>query len=619
MRTSSSRFSRWVASVALAAACLLFLATARYASAQESGKFHDQGGAAPACLPEELDSPYIPVDSWVYPAVLRLYGLGFVDEVFLNNRPWKRSTVEAILEQVAPQIEDADASAETDQAEEIYESLMHEFASDMGGPCLVHHANSAVDQVYTVARSISGTPLRDSYHLGSTLVNDYGRPYAKGFNNYSGFIAHTGVGRIGVFARGELQASPSDNGYSPVLAQTLSALDGTYGALTNNVFTRQMTIPESPIASNTRMRLLNAYVSAHVIGHEISLGKQDHWWGPGVGGAMAYSNNAENIYGLDINRTDGFLIPGVSRLTGPFRWEFVVGELRGHDRIDNPAYQANPKPTIANVITPGNPWLHMQKISFRPTPNLEFGFSRAAIWGGKGHAPITLHSFLKSFLSFSNVTAVEKLGRNDPGARFSSFDFSYRLPFVRNWLTLYTDSAVHDDISALDAPRRGAWHPGIYLTHVPGVPRLDLRAEASMTQVVSQTRGSAGTFMYYETIQRQGFTNNGQLMGDWMGREAKGGQMWLTYHLSGNEWIQANYRRQKASRNFIHLAGSPALSGTTLDDIGFQAVKRIGKSFEVNGSFTLERYKAPIYLTGQQTVTTTNIQLTWFPSRKVNF
>ena len=380
-----------------------------------------------------------------------------------------------------------------------------------------------------------------------------------------------------------------------------------------------MTIPESPIASNTRMRLLNAYVSAHVIGHEISLGKQDHWWGPGVGGAMAYSNNAENIYGLDINRTDGFLIPGVSRLTGPFRWEFVVGELRGHDRIDNPAYQANPKPTIANVITPGNPWLHMQKISFRPTPNLEFGFSRAAIWGGKGHAPITLHSFLKSFLSFSNVTAVEKLGRNDPGARFSSFDFSYRLPFVRNWLTLYTDSAVHDDISALDAPRRGAWHPGIYLTHVPGVPRLDLRAEASMTQVVSQTRGSAGTFMYYETIQRQGFTNNGQLMGDWMGREAKGGQMWLTYHLSGNEWIQANYRRQKASRNFIHLAGSPALSGTTLDDIGFQAVKRIGKSFEVNGSFTLERYKAPIYLTGQQTVTTTNIQLTWFPSRKVNF
>ncbi len=28
--------------------------------------------------------------------------------------------------------------------------------------------------------------------------------------------------------------------------------------------------------------------------------------------------------------------------------------------------------------------------------------------------------------------------------------------------------------------------------------------------------------MYYEAIQRQGYTNNGQLFGDWIGREDKG-------------------------------------------------------------------------------------------------
>ena len=28
--------------------------------------------------------------------------------------------------------------------------------------------------------------FRDSYHLGQTIVNDYGRPYASGFNNYTG-------------------------------------------------------------------------------------------------------------------------------------------------------------------------------------------------------------------------------------------------------------------------------------------------------------------------------------------------------------------------------------------------------------------------------------------------
>ena len=54
--------------------------------------------------------------------------------------------------------------------------------------------------------------------------------------------------------------------------------------------------------------------------------------------------------------------------------------------------------------------------------------------------------------------------------------------------------------------------------------------------------------------------------------------------------------------------------GTTLNDIVIQAVKRIGKDFEVNGSFAIEHWKAPIYMPGLQTVTTTNIQLTWFPA-----
>ncbi len=63
----------------------------------------------------------------------------------------------------------------------------------------------------------------------------------------------------------------------------------------------------------------------------------------------------------------------------------------------------------------------------------------------------------------------------------------------------------------------------------------------------------------------------------------------------------------------------PLQYGTTLNDITFQAVKRIGSDFEVNGAFTYERYKAPIYLPGEQTVTTTNIQLTWYPGRKISF
>jgi hypothetical protein len=33
----------------------------------------------------------------------------------------------------------------------------------------------------------------------------------------------------------------------------------------------------------------------------------------------------------------------------------------------------------------------------------------------------------------------------------------------------------------------------------------------------------------------------------------------------------------------------------------------------------VEHWKAPIYMPGEQTVTTTDIQITWFPERKVSF
>jgi hypothetical protein len=276
-------------------------------------------------------------------------------------------------------------------------------------------------------------------------------------------------------------------------------------------------------------------------------------------------------------------------------------------------------------VLPGTPWVHVEKISLRPTQNLEFGFERTVIWGGKGHVAINLHTFLRSFFSLSASQPGTKDSSADPGARFATFDFSYRLPFVRNWLTLYCDSEVHDDLSPADAPRRASWRPGIYLSHVPGVPKLDVRVEAVSTDPpVSSSLN--GKFMYYEAIQRQGYTNQGQLFGDWIGREDKGGQGWITYHLGGSEWIQVALRNQKADKDFIPGSTTPITpggttyipGGTTLNDLDFQVVKRIGKDFEINGKFGLEHWKAPIYMPGQQTVTNTTIQLTWFPEHKLH-
>lgn len=525
-------------------------------------------------------SAYIPVDNWIYPAMDRLHALGYVDSAFLGLRPWTRLGIVHMLELSADRIK---TDAKNDEAQAIYFAVWREVQPGLEYSTGILHSRSELESVYTALRGIGGTPLRDSFHLGQTIFNDYGRPYESGFSNYSGFSARAEAGRLSLYFRGEFQRAPSAAGYSTELAANLSNNIDSIPYDTNPV---QDTIPAGPIAAETNIRIVEANLSYHLLGHEVSFGKSDHWLGQNQGASMLWSNNAENIYAFEINRIEPVRIPLLSRLTGPFRYDFFVGSLKGH-------------------TYPNDPWVHMEKISFKPTRNLEFGFSRMAIWGGKGHEPITLHTFLQSFFSFQNVPVEVKQSAKDPGARFGTFDFSYRLPFLRRWVTLYTDSLVHDSVSPVSDPPRSGVHPGIYLARVPGLEQLDLRLEGGSTDTPKSSVQS-GQYLYYENIQRQGPTNKGFLLGDWLGRQGKGGQAWVTYHLSPQEEVQFQYRNAKAATAFIP-------GGTTQNDYSLMVRKRLKKDIEVRGWIQYERWNAPIYKTGAQSNTSTTIQITWFP------
>jgi len=124
-------------------ATLSFLTTAPVAAQQPAapkavapqGAGHDSG-VAPDCAPAVLGSPYIPVDSWVYPAMLRLYSLGYVDDVFLGMRPWTRASLGRMVEQAGEQIADADEGTDTNEAQSIYDALVRELRYDSQGSCL---------------------------------------------------------------------------------------------------------------------------------------------------------------------------------------------------------------------------------------------------------------------------------------------------------------------------------------------------------------------------------------------------------------------------------------------------------------------------------------------------
>ncbi|MFL6354372.1 MAG: capsule assembly Wzi family protein [Bryobacteraceae bacterium] len=515
-------------------------------------------------------STYVPLDSWIYSALGRLIALGYIDSAYLALRPWTRLSCVRMLARA----EDVEPDREDPEAQRIFRALRKEFEPDYRAatnePPQLH---VELDSLYERSLGIVGPPLNDSFHFGQTLTNDYGRPFQEGWNQIAGFGGRAEYGRFSLSVRGEYQYSPGRSAYPDSVREAIAVMD------TNPV------LPATSIPATNTFRLIDANLSANLAGNEISVGKSQLWWGPAEGGAFAYSDNSEPIYMFRINRAEPLLIPWVSKVLGPIRYDLFVGSLKGH-------------------ISPRGAWIQGQKLSFKPTPNFEFGVSRTIIFAGKNHVPLTFGSFWNSFTSFSNVPENIKVSRNDPGARYSSFDFSYRLPFVRNWLTLYTDALVHDDVSPLSAPRRAAFRPGIYLSHFPKFSRLDFRGEAAYTDFPT-SRSIGGQFFFYENQYHDAYTNKQFILGDWIGREGKGGQAWLTYHLSPQEMVQAMYRNAKSAKDFVP-------GGTTQNDFSVRLVRRFREKFEVNTFAQIEFWKAPILAQGLQRDLALGLQVTYF-------
>ena len=543
-----------------------------------------QQSATPFLLPPTEDhlsgSVYVSMDSWIYPAMERLYSLGYIDTAFLGLRPWTRLSCLHMLQQSQEKIFDSSfdssaASPGNQEAQQIFEALAHELFDNRDALTPgAFNGHAEVDRLYARTMYIGGTPLNDSLHFGSTLINDFGRAYEGGFNGLTGFSARAEDVRFSLKVRGEFQHAPGRGAYPLSVRQTIAAMD------------QVSVLPATPVDTTNEFRLIDANLSFHVLNHEISVGKSEDWWGPGESGAMAWSTNAEPIYALRINRVEPLYVPLLSKLLGPFRYEGLFGDLKGHRY-------------------PNAPWVHAQKINFKPTPNLEFGFSRVVVFAGEGHVPLTFGSFWHSFASFQNVPASEKLSRNDPGARHASFDFNYRLPFLRNWATLYSDSIIHDDVSPVDAPRHAAINPGIYISHFPGAPKLDFRAEAVSTDPPT-SHSNGGGYIYYESVYKDVYTNKGYMFGNWIGREGKGGQAWLTYWLSPQERILLSYRNAKSAKDFVP-------GGTTQNLIAANAILRVKKDVELNALAQYEHWTVPVLAPGQKSDFTAQVQMTWYP------
>jgi membrane-associated phospholipid phosphatase len=368
-----------------------------------------------------MGSPYVSLDSWVYPALDRLTALGYVHTGFADMRPWTRLECARQLQEASPRIAE-DAAAESEAAR-LYHSLQKEFGREVillaGGD----NAELRLESAYTRATEIAGKPLTDGDHFGQTIVNDFGRPEEQGFNDVSGLSGWAEYGPLAVYVRGEFQHSPS----APALP--LTALD----AISQADFSRSglpapfPVPPDTPTPAFNQGRFLDTYVALNLSNWQLSYGNQSLWWGPSQGGPLMFSDNAAPIRMFRVNRVTPFTLPSVFGLLGPIRLEAFLGQYSGYEFLNGPAglvgqygQSLNPQPIV-----------HGERISFKPTSNLEIGLSRTTDYGGPGY-PLTLHSFLRSVFSTANTLAGNA---NKPGARRSGIDFSYRVPGLRDGMT----------------------------------------------------------------------------------------------------------------------------------------------------------------------------------------
>jgi hypothetical protein len=196
-----------------------------------------------------VGSTYVPMDSWMYPALDRLQALGYIDYAYRGLRPWTRMSIIHMLDQTEGA---KDFTSGDEEAHGIYLALRKELnpeANDFSD--LLHPCNN-FESAYTRLGGIAGTPLKDSFHLGQTIVNDYGRPYEEGFNPIVGFSTRSQTGRFALYFRGEYQHAPGAPGYSQSLTNLLATIDGVPIATNPH----QSTISSGPIAPVNDFRIL---------------------------------------------------------------------------------------------------------------------------------------------------------------------------------------------------------------------------------------------------------------------------------------------------------------------------------------------------------------------------
>lgn len=488
----------------------------------------DPWGSPPDALASDPDphSPslgatFVPLESWVYPALDRLMGLGYAPTALTGLKPWTRMECARLTDEAGEALRESilESGRGDDLAASLQAALEREFAYEFHVLDGERNQSIGLESAYVRVASVSGAPLNDGYHFGQTVSYDFGRPFRQGTNMIAGSAVRGTMGPLYFYVSGEFEHSPS----APPLSDTVRSIIASTDS--------RPVDPAHPFDPINQGRLLDTYVGINFRNWQFTFGKQSLSWGPGLGGGLLWSDNAEPMYMLRVTRVVPFELPSIFHFLGPMRIDQFIGQPDGRTFIPHP-------------------YIYGQKISLRPSRYFEIGFARTVTLGGRGGDAFTAKNFFRSFFGLEGSLP----GPGVPGDSRSAVDWNFLIPGLRNYFVLYADMFSDDDELPWVSPPRSTFRPGLYLTHVPGLRKLDFRAEAASSESPGFPHNH-GNLNYFNAVYRDGYTSDGFLLGNTVGRMGRVIQLWSTYWFSPRNSLQLSLKSNSVSSDFIPGGG----------------------------------------------------------------
>lgn len=384
-----------------------------------------------------LSSLNIPLDSPVYLYIEKLSGFGLVTSDFRGIRPYSRSEVARLLDEVEGRLQSGS-----------YPPLAANIAARLRD--LVPREAALRSEPEKAPRldfnPMSNARLRYVYLHGGP--RDYARPVGDSGGDWIFPLPQTRL----TYNPPRILQQPGSEG-TPLLPNNDGIVYGSGSSLeakwSSEIYFGTLLCGQIEplfLASNgnTQVTLNKGYLKLGGGGLELEAGRDENWLGLGYRGTITLTNNATNLTAVKLSSPE----PVKTKHLWDFKYSFIFSQLD-------------------KTVTNGEerqPFFYAVKLSMKPTPNVEFGLNLGRQAGGPG----VDNSFSATLKGLIGATSANNSKSN------AGMELRYRMPWLGN-------TEIYGEFSGTDRsdywPMDDSYIAGFFIPRLSPSGSDDLRFE----------------------------------------------------------------------------------------------------------------------------------------------